>query len=73
MQVEGLKGGHSGLDIHEGRGNAAVLMAGVAAALVREVPGTRVAQLRGGDKRNAIAREACASVLVPTGVCVSFN
>ncbi|MGD8963469.1 MAG: M20/M25/M40 family metallo-hydrolase [Desulfobacterales bacterium] len=33
VQVSGLRGGHSGLDIHEGRGNAIKIMAGVMEAL----------------------------------------
>jgi len=65
--VSGLLGGHSGLNIAEGRGNAVQMCAATAAAVLRAVPGARLAALRGGDKRNAIAREASAALLVPGG------
>ncbi|KAL4521319.1 hypothetical protein Ndes2437B_g08090 [Nannochloris sp. 'desiccata'] len=62
----GLKGGHSGVDIHEDRGNA-VRMAAVAVekALVA-APNARLVSINGGDKRNAIPRECRAVVMVPT-------
>lgn len=65
LSVSGLAGGHSGLQISQGLGNAVQMMAGALEALVLTVPGTRLVQLRGGDKRNAIPREATADVLLP--------
>ncbi len=66
LTLGGLLGGHSGLNIHEGRGNAVQLMgralAAVAAAAGPE--GWRLVEVTGGDKRNAIARDASATVLV---------
>jgi dipeptidase D len=68
--VEGLLGGHSGLNIHEDRGNAVLLMAGVVEALLKRIPGTRLVQLEGGEKRNSIARAAAAYLLVcPSHSC----
>ena len=60
----GLMGGHSGLNIGEGRGNAVVFAARVADAVVSGVPGARLAAICGGDKRNAIPREASATLAV---------
>jgi dipeptidase D len=64
LQVGGLKGGHSGVDIHLGRGNAIRVLARVLDALL-EVPGTALAQLEGGSRRNVIPREASALLLAP--------
>lgn len=63
--VEGLMGGHSGLNIHEDRANAVQLLAGTVEALLKRIPGSRLVQLEGGEKRNAIARQASAFILVP--------
>lgn len=62
--VGGLSGGHSGVDISLERGNAIKLL-----GLLLWVAGERVqlglSSLRGGDKHNAIPREAEAVVVVP--------
>ncbi|MDR0967083.1 MAG: aminoacyl-histidine dipeptidase [Myxococcales bacterium] len=65
--VSGLKGGHSGTDIDKGRGNAIKILGQALRALLGAVPGLRVAAISGGSKRNAIAREAEATILLPTG------
>lgn len=46
-----LSGGHSGLNIHEGRGNAVQLMARTVRSVLAAVPGSRLVSLAGGDKR----------------------
>jgi dipeptidase D len=63
VSVKGLKGGHSGLEIHTGRGNALKMITRVLLAL--QGLGARVARIEGGNKRNAIPREAEAAVWVP--------
>jgi dipeptidase D len=63
VKVSGLKGGHSGTDIGAGRGNAIRVLAQVLADLASR-HGIRLASVRGGNKRNAIAREAAALVAV---------
>lgn len=62
VQLAGLKGGHSGVDIHLQRGNAVQLLA---RALHRAALATplQLATFRGGDKHNAIPREAFATVV----------
>ncbi|HZP49381.1 MAG TPA: aminoacyl-histidine dipeptidase [Vicinamibacterales bacterium] len=62
VSVGGLKGGHSGLDIDKGRGNAVKILARVVRALVDA--GGRLASIAGGNKRNAIPRDAQAVVCV---------
>lgn len=59
-RLGGLLGGHSGLDIHEDRGSAVRLAARLVEGALAARPGGDVAlvSFRGGDKRNAIAREA---------------
>ncbi len=63
----GLMGGHSGLNINEDRGNAVRFAARIADTVLRAAPGAKLAGIAGGDKRNAIPREATATVLV----CIS--
>lgn len=63
IAVAGLKGGHSGVDIHLGRGNANKVLARVVTAASHEVP-LRLARFAGGDLRNAIPRSAEALVVV---------
>lgn len=64
VRVTGLKGGHSGVDIHLQRGNAIKLLARALYAVSRELP-FHVVRLEGGNAHNAIPREASATVLVP--------
>lgn len=64
LKIKGLMGGHSGMDIHRGRGNANKLMN----RLLYKAKGLfdiRLATLDGGSLRNAIPRESVAVVLVP--------
>ena len=63
VRVGGLKGGHSGLNIHEGRANAIVLLTRALRKL-SAVCGVRIVSMNSGSKRNAIPREAEAVVLV---------
>ena len=62
VHVAGLKGGHSGVDIHRQRGNAIKILARVLAAL--QTPFC-LAGIKGGNMRNAIPREATATVTIP--------
>lgn len=56
LMVTGLKGGHSGLDIHAGRANAIKLLARLLYNLSNVE--LRIAGISGGSLRNAIPREA---------------
>jgi dipeptidase D len=62
IKVSGLAGGHSGLDIHKGRGNAIRILGRVLQRLVDQFP-IKVADINGGSKRNAIPREAFTTVV----------
>lgn len=64
VSVTGLKGGHSGLDINLGRGNANKIMNRFLWA-AKDL-GIRIASLEGGSLRNAIPRESFAHVVVPS-------
>jgi dipeptidase D len=61
IKVLGLRGGHSGVDIHLGRGNA-VRILGRALQTVNEKVNLELAELKGGSAHNAIPREAWAIV-----------
>jgi dipeptidase D len=61
IQVKGLRGGHSGLDIIRNRGNGIRLLARVLFAIQKETD-LAIVSIGGGDKHNAIPREATALV-----------
>ena len=62
FELKGLRGGHSGLEISEGRANANKLMARFVSECIRRYD-ARLAQWEGGNMRNAIPREACAVMM----------
>jgi dipeptidase D len=62
--VKGLKGGHSGLDIHLGRGNANKLLNRILWQANRDYK-LQIANISGGSLRNAIPRESMAKVILP--------
>lgn len=62
LQIGGLKGGHSGLDIQNGRANAIRLL-GQLLNRLNDV-GYRLVSISGGSKRNAIPREAEVTILI---------
>lgn len=64
ISLTGLKGGHSGCDIHLQRANANKLMAQVVRDLVQNFE-ARLAHIEGGNMRNAIPRDARAVVTIP--------
>lgn len=63
IKITGLKGGHSGLDISAGRGNAIKLMARLLHGLDYKF-GIKLVSINGGSKHNAIPRESFAVVRV---------
>lgn len=63
LKVFGLRGGHSGIDIDQGRGNAVKLLARMLWQAMNEFQFGLV-HMEGGNKRNAIAREAWADLLL---------
>ena len=62
VKVSGLKGGHSGVDIHQGRGNALRVLGTVLQAVTGSLH-FGVAAINGGSAQNAIPREASAVVV----------
>ena len=64
IALTGLRGGHSGVDIHEERGNAIKLLVRVLRDLETRFT-LRLASLQGGTARNALPREAFATVALP--------
>ncbi|WZL74031.1 aminoacyl-histidine dipeptidase [Clostridiaceae bacterium 35-E11] len=63
IKIRGLKGGHSGEDIHRGRANVHKLMGRILMALNSEVEFS-IASINGGMKYNAIPREASCTILL---------
>lgn len=64
LNVTGLKGGHSGLDIALGRGNANKIFFRLLKD-THKTCGVRLASILGGNLRNAIPREAFGQIVVP--------
>jgi len=63
VKVKGLKGGHSGLEIDKGRGNSLKIINRI--LLKIDKIGVRISAIEGGNKSNAIPREAEALIYVP--------
>jgi dipeptidase D len=65
ITVKGLNGGHSGMDIIKGLGNANKIMNRVLSDGFEKY-GLRIAEINGGSLRNAIPRESFATVVIDT-------
>src|SRR5690606_1307793 len=63
ITVKGLQGGHSGMDIHRGFGNANKIMNRLLFDGFADF-GLRIAEINGGGLRNAIPRESFATVVI---------
>jgi dipeptidase D len=64
IKVAGLQGGHSGLEIHTGKGNAVKILTRLLWTATDKFD-LRMEKLEGGNKHNAIPRESFAVVTVP--------
>jgi len=71
LMVSGLLGGHSGDDIHKGLGNANKILVRFLLQ-AQEKFGLSLAAIDGGNLRNAIAREAKATVVIPAKLSGEF-
>lgn len=71
VSVTGLKGGHSGVDIHLGRGNSNKILNRFLWHTSKKW-GLRLASIDGGSLRNAIPRESFATVVIPEGNKADF-
>lgn len=72
ISVKGLRGGHSGCEIHLGRGNANKIMNRLLWT-ADERFGLRIETIDGGSLRNAIPRESFATVVVDADKTVAFK
>lgn len=66
IRISGLRGGHSGVDIHQGRGNALRILGAVLQNVLDRLP-VEIGDINGGSAQNAIPREASARVLLDSG------
>ena len=71
ITLKGLLGGHSGMDIHKGRGNANKLMNRLIFEALKTLP-LQVSLVDGGSLRNAIPRESKAVIVVPEAQKLAF-
>jgi len=65
IKVKGLNGGHSGMDIHKGLGNANKIMNRLLFDGFDNF-GLQISEIKGGSLRNAIPRESTAKVIIAT-------
>ena len=76
ISVTGLLGGHSGDDIDKGRGNAVKILARFLWQIAQKTV-IHISTFKGGNLRNAIAREASADILIPfikrEEISIDFN
>jgi dipeptidase D len=72
ITLSGLRGGHSGVNIHEERGNAIKLLTRVLHDLSQRTP-LRLIELQGGTARNALPREATALVALPADIAARMG
>ncbi|GHV72675.1 aminoacyl-histidine dipeptidase [Bacteroidia bacterium] len=72
LSVKGLKGGHSGDDINRGRENALKLCNRLLSQGIKDYA-LRLDGFNGGNLRNAIPREASATIAIPTQHQVAFE
>ncbi len=73
IAVTGLRGGHSGMEIGEPRGNALKLLAGLLDGLSEAGIDIRIASFDGGTARNAIPREAASVVVLASAALARFD
>ena len=72
LEVSGLRGGHSGIDIHLGRGNAIKLLAEALRDLSAHTD-LQLIKMQGGTARNAIPREAFATCALPIAMASNID
>ncbi len=72
VAIDGLRGGHSGVDIDKGRGSAHQLMARLLWNAPAEL-GLRLASLVGGDRANAIPRTTVVTLALPAEQADAFT
>jgi dipeptidase D len=72
LEITGLQGGHSGIDIDRGRGNAIKLLARLLWN-AQEAFAIRAASISGGERYNAIPHEAVAIVAVSEGEATALT
>ena len=71
LSIAGLQGGHSGVDINKGGGSASKLLVRLLSSA--KAFGVRIASIEGGDRYNAIPREATAVLVVPQTQSAGFE
>lgn len=71
LHIKGLQGGHSGMDIHKGKGNANKLLMRFLKSY--HSLNIRLVEAAGGSLRNAIPREAYAFIALPEANVSTFE
>lgn len=73
LSVSGLKGGHSGIEIHRKRANALKLLTGALREALAVGHELQICAVSGGGAHNVIPRDAAAQLLVPAGAFADFQ
>lgn len=72
IKVSGLKGGHSGMEIHKQRGNAVQILGRVLSEIAKEVSFEMIS-IEGGSKHNAIPLNAVAQLILAQTDIAAFK
>ena len=72
VSVKGLTGGHSGMEIHKGLGNANKIMNRILVGAFTKF-GIQISSIDGGSLRNAIPRESVATLVIPENEAAAFE
>ena len=72
VEISGLLGGHSGTEINKNRQNAIKLIGRIIYNVLKDVP-VQICELSGGEKDNAIPRQAKTALMVPNGLEMKFE
>jgi dipeptidase D len=73
LDIKGFPGGHSGIAIHAGRGNAIKAIGDLLSRLQNIAGDLRIIEIKGGEKRNAIPSSAHATIAVPGNSVEGLN
>lgn len=66
ISIDGLQGGHSGVDINKERANANIICVRLMQYIHKNIDNIRLVSLMGGSAHNAIPRNACAEIALPS-------
>ena len=68
LEISGLCGGHSGAEIHKGKGNSIKLLSRILYHMIQDGIEIQLIDIKGGSKKNAIPRDASCIYATPSKI-----